>query len=351
VTSGGRYALRVMRYANILMKKLILTGIVLSFVLTGCSLGEFKKVGGSGKKLSATEIQAKADAFINGTLMQPGTTATVEAPVLENGLYKIKVSFKDGRSVDAYMTTDGKTFFPQSLNVEETEKQAGGENASSTDQASDSAPSTVAKKTAKPVVEAFVMSHCPYGTQIEKGLIPVVKALGSKIDFKIKFVDYAMHGEKEVKEQTSQYCIQKEQNAKFIPYLTCFLKDSEGASACLKSAKVDEGKLNACISATDKKFDITKNFEDKSTYKGQFPPFNTDKADNEKYGVQGSPTLVINGTQSESGRDSASLLKAICGAFSKAPKECSTKLSAESPAPGFGEGTQAAGTPAAGCGQ
>jgi len=29
-------------------------------------------------------------------------------------------------------------------------------------------------KTAKPKVELFVMSHCPYGTQAEKAMIPVV---------------------------------------------------------------------------------------------------------------------------------------------------------------------------------
>lgn len=337
---------------QISMKKLILTGVVLSFVLTGCSLGEFKKVGGASKKLTATEIKTKAESFINGTLMQPGTTATVGDPILENGLYKVNVAFKDGRSIDAYMTVDGKTFFPQSLNVEETAKQADGETAGNTDGAADKEPAADVKKNNKPVVEAFIMSHCPYGTQIEKGLIPVVKALGNKIDFKIKFVSYAMHGEKEIKEQTLQYCVQKEQTAKYMTYLSCFLKASDSAG-CLKSAKIDEAKLASCTTATDKKFDITKNFEDKSTYQGQYPPFNTDKADNEKYGVQGSPTLVINGTQSEAGRDSASLLKAICGAFTKAPKECEAKLSAESPAPGFGEGTQAAGDAAAAadCGQ
>lgn len=337
---------------EISMKKLILTGVILSFVLTGCSLGEFKKVSSAGKKLTATEIKTKAESFINGTLMQPGTTATVADPVLENGLYKIKVSFKDGRSVDAFMTVDGKTFFPQSLAVEDTEKQAADKTDKKADAANtdNQAATTKAVKNNKPVVEAFVMAYCPYGTQIEKGLIPVVKALGNKIDFKIKFVSYAMHGDKEVKENLTQYCIQKEQTAKYLPYLSCFLKASDSAG-CLSSTGIDTGKLNACTEATDKKFDISKNVADKSTYQGQFPPFNINKAENEKYGVQGSPTLVINGAQSEAGRDSASLLKAICGAFTKAPKECSTKLSAESPAPGFGEGTQAAGTPAAGCGQ
>jgi len=69
-----------------------------------------------------------------------------------------------------------------------------------------------------PEVELFVMSHCPYGTQMEKGILPVVELLGDKIDFKIRFVYYAMHGEKEVNEEARQYCIQKEQKDKFISY-------------------------------------------------------------------------------------------------------------------------------------
>ena len=36
-------------------------------------------------------------------------------------------------------------------------------------------------KKEKPEVELFVMSHCPFGTQIEKGMLPVARLLGDKI--------------------------------------------------------------------------------------------------------------------------------------------------------------------------
>jgi len=49
------------------------------------------------------------------------------------------------------------------------------------------------------------MSYCPYGTQIEKGILPVINALGNKIKFSLKFVDYAMHGKKEIDENSRQY--------------------------------------------------------------------------------------------------------------------------------------------------
>jgi hypothetical protein len=77
--------------------------------------------------------------------------------------------------------------------------------------------------------------------------------------------------------------------------------------------------------------------------------FYAQKADNDKYGVQGSPTLVINGAQISSGRDSAGLLKTICSAFNTAPSECQKQLSSASPSAGFGEGTDTSGDAAASC--
>ena len=38
--------------------------------------------------------------------------------------------------------------------------------------------------------------------------------LKDKIDFELKFVYYAMHGEEEIDEQLRQHCIETEQNGK-----------------------------------------------------------------------------------------------------------------------------------------
>jgi hypothetical protein len=157
-----------------------------------------------------------------------------------------------------------------------------------------------------------------------------------------------MHGEKELKEQLNQYCIQKEQPTKLLSYLECFLKDGDsGADSCISKSEIDKGKLESCVAKTDKEYKVLENFNNKIGFKGSYPGFEIFKSDNEKYGVQGSPTLVINGVQSQSGRDSKSLLKSICSAFTNAPKECSTELSSDTPAPGFGGGTAPAGGSAA----
>ena len=201
----------------------------------------------------------------------------------------------------------------------------------------------------KPTVELFVMSHCPYGTQIEKGMLPVVELLGSKIDFTVKFVDYAMHGEKEIQEEMNQYCIETQFNNKYLAYLKCFLKEGN-TDSCVTEAGIDKAALDTCIASTDTQYKITANFNDKSTWSGSFPPFDIYKADNEKYGVQGSPTLVINGVTSESGRSPSSLLSAVCTGFKDKPSECSSTLSSENPSPGFGFETTGAATQATGAG-
>ena len=64
--------------------------------------------------------------------------------------------------------------------------------------------------------------------------------------------------------------------------------------------------------------------------------------------------MIINGGESNAGRDAASYLSGICAAFKTAPtSECSKKLSSDTPGAGFGTTTtpaaSAASANAAGC--
>ncbi|MEA3254255.1 MAG: FKBP-type peptidyl-prolyl cis-trans isomerase [Candidatus Altiarchaeota archaeon] len=210
---------------------------------------------------------------------------------------------------------------------------------------------TCMPKLDKPEVDLFVMSHCPYGTQIEKGMLPVAELLGDKIDLTVRFCTYAMHGKLELDEETIQYCLQRDEGGKYLDYLACFLKDGE-SGVCLKEAGVDLVGLSACVKETDEAFGITEGFEDESTWlSGRFPVFAVDEALNEKYGIQGSPGLVINGAVAErAGRDSASLLEAVCLGFKDKPAECSEVLSSAVPAPGFGFDEASAASSSGGCG-
>ncbi|HRY36382.1 MAG TPA: thioredoxin domain-containing protein [Candidatus Magasanikbacteria bacterium] len=194
-------------------------------------------------------------------------------------------------------------------------------------------------KTDKPAVELFVMSYCPYGLQMQKALLPVMELFGKKADISIKFVSYIMHDKKEIDENNLQYCLENEQEDKFIPYLKCFTVSGDSAS-CLKEVKVNESKLSSCIAVTDKKFGTTAAYNDKASWlSGYYPLYNVHKDLNEKYGVQGSPTLVINGSQVQVARSPEAVKQAICASFEEQPEECGQTLSTASAAPSFGAGT------------
>ncbi len=326
-------------------KMLPILAIVIVLLVAGIFMSQ--KGIGKNKTITPAEAKTKAETFVKDTLLGGKTTFTISDATEYAGLYKMNITLEGSpEPIESYMTKDGKIFLPQGMDIEkmtaEAKTAAGGDTAAAGDTAKQ--PAAQAPKSDKPVVELFVMSYCPYGTQIEKGIIPVLKALNGKIDFKLKFVDYSMHEKNEIDENLREYCIEKEQTAKLVPYLECFLKASDSPT-CLKEQKVDEKKLSACVTATDKQFKITDSYNDKANWGSQFPPFAIDKADNTKYGVQGSPTLVINGEQISAGRDAASLAKAICGAFNdgKAPKECSGTFSSTAPAAGFGTAEAAAG--------
>lgn len=317
----------------------VLLIVALVFLFTG---NPFAGIS-SGNALNEEQIKVKAQEFINTNLLQPGTSATITNVELKNGLYDLTLEV-NGQSFPSQMTADGEVFFVQpGIVIDEFETPAPAE-------AQTAPPTPDVPKADKPVVEMFVMSHCPYGTQIEKGMLPVVDLLGAKADIQVKFVNYAMHGKKEVDEQVNQYCIQQEYTDSYYAYLQCFLKEGDTA-ACLKEMKFDQAVLDKCIAATDKEFGITADFDDKASWSGgQFPKFAIYDAKNVEYGVRGSPTLVINGQQVSVGRDSNSLKNVICNAFSEAPEECGTDLPSASPSPGFGFGTSATDSAAANCG-
>lgn len=300
--------------------------------------------GGTGG-VSEEDLKAKTVTYLGQIL--PGQAVSVDSIVDEGNIYSLKLTVA-GRPYDSYATKDGKLLFPSAIDMTA--------DAVVPEDSAQPPAQTNVPKTDKPMVELFVMSHCPYGTQSEKGILPAVRALGDNVDFKVRFVYYAMHGEKEVKEQLVQYCIQSEQSDKYLSYLACFLNDSAGqgsadaSNKCIASLGIDTKKLETCKTATDTKFNVMKNLNDQSSWlSGRFPLFDTDKEANTKYSVGGSPTLVINGVTVNSGRDSASYLSAICNAMTTPSAECQTQLSAASPGPGFGYDSTAAAT-AAGCG-
>ena len=222
-------------------------------------------------------------------------------------LYRILVAYR-GDEIPVYITKDGEYFVQGAVLISE--------QSTPTQETPQDTP-----KSDKPKVELFVMTHCPYGTQAEKGIIPVFELLGDKIDAQIRFVHYFMH-EPEETETPIQVCIREEQPDKYLDYLKCFLEDGD-SDRCLKEARVSKTELNACV-------------EDRA---GDY--YASDSELSQGYGVSGSPTFVINGQQVSSSRSPAAYLATICSAFNEAPAECEEELNTANPSPGFGYDTTA----------
>ena len=270
-------------------------------------------------------LAEKAIAQINKILAPFGKTAQFLSFQEESQGYKINFKI-DNKEYSAFMTKDGKYLFPIEANLITSEEPGTSTQPQTTTQNPE--------KQEKPNIKLFVMSYCPFGLQMQKAILPVWKLLKEKADFGIYFVDYIMHGKKEMEENLRQYCIQKEQKEKYLAYLECFVKDGNSEN-CLKNAKIDKDKLENCQSSTDKEFKISENFTETG-----YPPFNVHKDLNEKYEVRGSPTLVINDKVVEiSERSPEKVKEAICNAFLNPPEGCNQKLLEESTSPGFGMGT------------
>ena len=111
--------------------------------------------------------------------MAPGTELSIGEVVKEGGLYKIPITIKiqgQDKKIDSYISEDGTKFFPEMMEIKD---DAGANDKAAANSAAEEAQQDIPKSD-KPEVDLFVMTHCPFGTQIEKGIIPVFELLGDK---------------------------------------------------------------------------------------------------------------------------------------------------------------------------
>ncbi|MFH1585808.1 MAG: thioredoxin domain-containing protein [archaeon] len=304
----------------------IISTFVLGIAVLILLVGNFNPTGGVvGVKVGADDA---GQAVLGLAQAQVPDSEVVEVTE-ESGLYKVLLSM-DGNEVPVYVTLDGVNLVsgltPLSI-LQERATAAPSQNPTPTE----------VPKSDKPTVELFVMTHCPYGAQAEKGFIPAITALGDSVDATVRFVHYYMHtNQQEEVETPREVCIREEQGDKFNDYLECFLGKTgtpADAAACEKEVGINSAKLQTCIDSGK----ADEYYAADSTLSNQ-------------YGVQGSPTLIINGVKSNAGRDSASYLVGICSAFNDAPEACTSELSSAAPSPGFGYNEGGPGNSAAQCG-
>jgi hypothetical protein len=282
------------------------------------------------------QIGQKAVDFVNNSKLAKSKVA-LKSAVEESGLIKISIEV-GGQSFDSYVTKDGKFLFATPPITITAVKASGSQNNNS----AASQASTSVKKTANSTLEAFVVSSCPYGLQMQRAIADAVITQPSLAQYvKIRYIGAITNGKMtsmhdadasgnpipygpEAQENLRQICIRQEQPEKFYNYLACYMQKQSGtipngmplgdSAGCLASTGVDAAKASSCMADSSRGLAYAQ------------VDFNLGT----KYNVQGSPTLVLNGaTINESnygGRSSDGVKSMVCAGMNTAAGFCSAKL-------------------------
>jgi hypothetical protein len=315
-----------MRQNPWMLSTIVLGAVVLLLLFLGNFSG-----GVTGNVVSSDVVGDSLVEYLN--TIADGDVVLVDVED-DGAMYLVTVEYK-GEELPIYVTKDGEYYTPSLLPITG--------NAVSDSPTTNTPAAAEVVKSDNPEVELFVMTHCPYGTQAEKGFLPAYDALKETgADISIKFVHYFLHkGEGEEPDETPrQICIREEQPDKFIKYLGCFLEGNgespyvgKDPQTCMDEVGIDSTVIDDCISS------------------GRADEYYAaDSALSQQYGVQGSPTLVVNGAIVQSGRSAAAYVDTICSTFNDAPEACvSADVSSVTPGPGFGFGSVGEASAVASC--
>ena len=259
--------------------------------------------------------------YINTNLTAPGQTATLINISETNGIYTIWSRYQ-GADLSVYATRDCNLLFPKVIDM----------NAA----AATPVPTQAPVKSARPTVDLFVMAFCPYGTQAETVMRPVVDLLGTKADIRVRYITTvngatvdsvnSLHGPAEAKEDLMQLCVMKTYPEKYWDYLKSFnnqcypvWQNATRLDSCRKNVTavlgIDLQGIEACATGAE-----------------GLTLLEIDEAKSDATGARASPTLVINGVKYAGARTPEAYKQAICTSFATAPAECNTTLSSTSAA-------------------
>ncbi len=204
----------------------------------------------------------------------------------------------------------------------------------------------------RPQIDFYVMSFCPFGNIAEEGIEPVYRLLKDKADFNPHYVIYSnygtgypdycydkenkycsMHGIQELHQDIREYCVHKYMGiSKAFDFMLAINKQCtyKNADTCWKGVAenlgIDTAKVEKCFN--EEALDFLKEEQELDSI----------------LGVQGSPTVFIDGQPYSGGRTPADYGKALCEAFDNPPAECDASSLA-----GL-SGAKAANVPAGACG-
>jgi len=273
---------------------------------------------GSGADVPPAICGERVISYLNSNVVQQGTTVSLISINETKGLYALKSQYQS-QEITIYATKDCTLVFTNTIDM----------NATPSGRAQTQPP----KKSARPVVDLYVMAFCPYGTQAEAVMRPVVDLLGTTTDIRVRYITTingpttdnvtSLHGPMEAKEDLRQVCILKSTPQKYWDYLKAFndqcyplWQNTSALDSCRKNVTstlgIDLSKTESCAFRTD-----------------GLALLSADETNATKYGVSGSPTLIINGVEYAGSRTPEAYKQAICNSFDTAPAVCNTTLSTD----------------------
>jgi len=272
--------------------------------------------GGSGEGVvNADEAGQKVLSFINSNPEITGEAALVSAEQ-DGNFHRVIINYQ-GQEVPVYTTLDGGFLISNPISLEEMEDSGDSQPA----QPSQPSAQEISKSD-KPVVELYVWSYCPYGVQAQGPLAEVALLLSGKADFEAVMY-HDGHGAYETQQNKIQACIQKFDKENYWDYAEGFVTDIYpkcGASRDIECDKTESINLMDSLGIDSSEVMSCVESEGDSLISAH-----VERARSK--GVQGSPTLIINGVKANVARNAEAYKAAICSAFNEPPEECSKTLS------------------------
>lgn len=158
-------------------------------------------------------------------------------------------------------------------------------------------------------VEFYVMSQCPFGTQVEDTFYPVLEEMGEAIDFNLDYIVsepspgqfQSLHGQPEVKGNIVQLCAKEHypDDYKYMKFIVCQNKDAGNVDtnweACARENNMDVSTLRNCLEG-DEGASLLRESMQRTLVRG----------------ATASPTIFINDMPYQGQRDSLSFQRAVC---------------------------------------
>ncbi len=268
------------------------------------------------KVLPPQEAANKTVDYINQEFLQ-GNKAILKEVTEEKGLYKLTLEI-NGQEQRTYITKDAELIFPTSIKATSTDS-------TSTSETNSSQSSAEIPKSKKPKVDLYVMSFCPYGNQAEDTMVSAYNLLKDKIDFNVHYVVSeregeitSLHGQKEVDQNMREVCVLENNGMDKWWEFTTYVNENCGSDGSCWEEAAQSANLNANTIANC----INQNGIELMKKEAQISSENN---------VSGSPTMLINGVETEAvyyyGQPNK-YKDSICSAFSEGfeVEQCSEEL-------------------------